>query len=227
MSYPKNPNQIVIQNEFYPHGLTEKDIWDYYEKNKPLILKNIIGRNIMFFIATDINKTVVKRKINESPIRLNYSNFNEIITGRTISIHSEMGMIENFGIVDVDVDDFHKAKLATLEVYHILNQYKLFTDVKIRYTGKTSFHVIVYFKRKVEVSYIKNMLEQYIKETPLINKFTMKHKRDIKTPNLDLYRNVYRAAFISEGSLSVDGLRCIEVNPRYLRTFRKELARIK
>lgn len=227
MGYPKNPNQIVVKNGFYPHGLTELDVWEYYEKNKAILLKNIIGRNIMLFISTDINETVVKRKIEGSPIRLNYSNYDEIITGRTISIHSEMMRDEKFGIIDIDSDNFVKAKDATLDVYHVFNTNKNFSDIKIRYTGKTSFHVIVHRKRSMDIRVIKNMMEQVIKESFLINKYTMTHKRNPNIPNLDLYRNVERAAFISEGSLSVDGLKCMEINPRYLRSFRKELAKIK
>ena len=60
MSKPENPNQVIVRNEFYPHGLTEFDVWDYYEKNKSTLLKNIIGRNIMFFIAIDIISFVHK-----------------------------------------------------------------------------------------------------------------------------------------------------------------------
>ena len=34
MGYPKNPDSIVLKNKYYPNGLKEIDIWNYYQKNK-------------------------------------------------------------------------------------------------------------------------------------------------------------------------------------------------
>ena len=39
MSYPQNPETLVIQNKYYPKGLREIDIWNYYQKNKNLLFK--------------------------------------------------------------------------------------------------------------------------------------------------------------------------------------------
>ena len=69
MSYPANPETIVIKNKFYPKGLREIDIWNYYQKAKVNILRNTINRDIMFFIMVDVNKPIVRRKGNNEFIR--------------------------------------------------------------------------------------------------------------------------------------------------------------
>ena len=53
---------IIIKNEFYPSGLTEYTIYNYYMKNKNIILNEINNREIMIFFASDMNKFIVRRK---------------------------------------------------------------------------------------------------------------------------------------------------------------------
>lgn len=224
--YPENPNTIVIQNEFYPNGLTEKNIWEYYNKNKNLILQETIGRDLILFIATDINKFIVKRRAKDRPyIQLNNSNYNSIITGRTVSIHSTMNKTSFFGIIDIDIDDFKQAKDATEEIYYYMLKAPFVNNVKIRFTGSTSFHIILYFKRILKIEYINNLIKEYLEKGNFIN-YTIKGKRSKGIVNLDLGRNIYKSGYISLYSLSTYGLKCIEVNIRYLHNFMKNKATI-
>ena len=117
MSYPQHPNTIVIINEYYPGGIKEIDIWNYYQRYKNSILKETMGRDLMFFIAVDLNQLVVLRKGRSTQfLRLTPRTYDTMITGRIISIHSTMFKAEDFGIIDIDTDDFNVAKSTAIDV---------------------------------------------------------------------------------------------------------------
>lgn len=227
MSYPQNPNTIIIKNEYYPTGLKEIDIWNYYQKVRTNLLKETIGKNLIVFFFIDTNKYIVMRKTKDKKlIKLNPSNYDIIISGRTISFHNVMDRYSNYGIIDIDTDDFNKAKDLTIELYHIFNQKKYIKDVKIIYTGKDSFHIRVFYPNEYKIEYIKQEILNDLNDIDSKNKFTIKAKRTKGTPNLDLQRNIYNAGYIALNSLSVDGLKCTEVPIRKIKMFRKEDVKI-
>lgn len=90
MSVPQHPDVIIVKNQYYPKGLREIDIWNYYQKVKPSLMREIMGRELIIFFATDTNKVIVIRNIKESLIRITPSTYDTIISGRTLSIHSCM-----------------------------------------------------------------------------------------------------------------------------------------
>jgi len=227
MSYPQNPDTIILQNEYYPEGLREIDIWNYYKKIKNQFLKETLGKTLIVFFATELNKTVVLRKQkNGKLIRLTPSDYDTIVSGRTLSFHTEMEKDSDFGIIDIDTDNFDLAKETTREIYNIISKAPFVEDVKIKYTGKNSFHLILEYKRKLWVNTGRESIYNFLIKNKVDNKYTISGKRTKNTPNLDLGRNYLRAGYITLGSLSVDGLRCMEIDQRFLRNFRKERAEI-
>ena len=226
MSFPKNPETIVIKNNFYPKGLREIDIWNYYQKNKNLILNETKLRQILFFIAIDINKFIISRKYKGEPIYLNMSTFDKFITGRTISIHSTMTSINSYGIIDIDIDDFKIAKEATTDVYYEMLKCKFVDSLKIKYTGKDSFHIICYFKRKLKMEFAKELLKEYLKNNDALKDYDVLGKRKKGVVNLDLSSNKIKGSYITLGSLSVLGLKAMEIDLKNLKYFKKEKAKI-
>jgi hypothetical protein len=224
MSYPEHPDTIIVKNEFYPGGLREIDIWNYYQKVKGPLLQQVSHRDLMFFIMVDTNKDIILRRGKEARfLRLNSPNYDTLITGRTISIHSTMKRNETFGIIDIDTDDFEEAKLAALKVYNTMTKTY---NVSIRFSGKNSFHVICNFGNERNIDGIRHGLENHLRATDLSRDYTIEHKRTKGIPNLDLAPNKFRGGFITLHSLSTIGLRCIEVDPGKIIRFRRELARI-
>ena len=61
MSAPKNPEIVVIKNKYYPAGLNEGRVWDYYQRYKFKVIDEINARPIMLWIFKDLNTTIVKR----------------------------------------------------------------------------------------------------------------------------------------------------------------------
>jgi hypothetical protein len=243
MPVPKNPDTIIVKNEYYPHGLREIDIWSHYHelKTKYKILNGTRGREIMFFLATDLNKTIVLRNMDKKPIRMTALNYDFLIGGRTLSIHATMNKTQDFGIVDVDVNmnEFQKAKEITFNAARFLERASFIDNVIIRFTGKSSFHIVCFYKKPLDVDRGKLILKNYLVEGNIIEpseddeedsedyEYTIRHQSIPNIPNLDLAPNKLKGAYIIEGSLSVIGLECMNVDIKRLKYFRKEQAIIK
>ena len=103
MSKPSNPYEIVIKNRFFPDGVTEQDLYQYWIKKKFEILRNLEGSRSIFYINGDLDKLIVRRylKANEQ-IKLIPENYDNVVTGRTVGILRVFDERSDFGIVDVD-----------------------------------------------------------------------------------------------------------------------------
>lgn len=231
MAYPKNPDTIVIKNAYYPQGLTELDIWEYYQSYKGSILNETRNRDVMFAIMTEVNKPVLKRKGSGGKyIRLTPQNYDETITGRTVAIYSTMTMYEQFGIIDIDIDPsdgFRWAIKATKDVYDfVIDKMPIVKSASIRFTGKSSFHVFCDFGRKLKIDTMKFMIEKFLRNSELSKSYTIEAKRRRGIPNLDLSPNKLNGAYITLNSLSLLGLKCVEVPYNKLMSFNPTMARI-
>lgn len=232
MSYPKNPETIIIKNKYYPQGIREIDIWNYYQKVKPLILKETMNRDIMFELMFENQKTIVRRKDSKGKfLRLTPKNYDNLITGRTTAIHSSMGSYEDIGIIDIDIspsDGFRWAKKAALEVYEfVMDKVPIVSSAYIKFTGKTSFHIVCEFGRKLKIDSVRFLLKKFLMQSDLATIYTIEAKRRPGVPNLDLYPNKYKGNFITLHSMSVLGLRCMEVPYTSLMSFDPNKARIR
>jgi len=229
MSDIKNPNTILIKNQYYPNGLTEERVWNYYAHRKSLILKEVQNRDLMVAIFTSENHHILKRAGKTSRfIRLNLKNYEEVIHPRVVTIYSTMMRNEDIGIIDLDTDNFEQGKSAAIEVYdYVLNKIPFVKDVEIRFTGKSSFHIFCHLIRKMRIDETRILLNKYLHLNPdFLKKYTISHKRTKGVVNLDLSPNKYRGAFITKHSLSLIGLKCMEVEPQKIKTFTKHMARI-
>lgn len=224
MSYPQHPKEIIVNNSFYPRGLTEIDIWNHYQYYKKSILEQSKNRDIMTFIKVDDNILVKRKGTSTKFIRLSNQNYDTIITGRTLSIHATMKRTENIGIVDIDTDNFNMAKEATIECYDVLKRFPIFIDLQIRFTGKTSFHIFCTLLKSMNIDAIRLLMLKIFKSSNISEKYTISKARSGNTPNIDLFRNSYRGGYIMLNSLSTIGLQCITVGYNELRNFTKERA---
>lgn len=228
MTIPQNPKTILIQNNFYPEGLKEIDIWEYYRLYKGPILNETRGKDLMLAIATDVNKIVLKRKgVETNFIRLTNSTYENIVHGRALTIYSTMKKYEDICVLDIDVDDFNKAKIATRDVFLTVSKSQLFNNAIIKYTGKQSFHIICKMGRKANIDSIRTMTETFLRKTNLIKQYDIEVKRRPGIPNIDIHINKFRGAYITLNSLSIWGLKCMEVPFNKLSSFQQTMAKIK
>ena len=222
---PEHPDTTVIKNEFYPDGLTQKQIYQYYISQKKTILKNTDNREVMIFFNVGLNKFIIKRKASKDElIKLTSENYDTIISGRTVSIHSTMNQQENFGIIDLDFNDFETVKNATIEVYDYL--FKSNKNLEIRFTGKTGFHIIYYNTKKFDINYIKKYLNTMLTDSDLFPKYNINISRSTQKVNIDLSSNKFRGGFITPNALSILGLKCMTISRKQLEKFNRKEAKI-
>ena len=232
MSYPENPNTIVIKNKYYPKGLTELDVWNYYQGFKVPILNQTRNRDMMFGIMVDTNKPVIRRRGKDQKfVRLDPKNYDQVITGRTVVLYSTMEMYERQGIIDIDIDPndgFRWAQKTTLDVFDfVMDKMPIVKKASIRFTGKSSFHIVCDFGAKYKVDVIRFMLQKFLRNSDLSRIYTIEAKRRPGIPNLDLSPNKIRGAYITLNSLSLLGLRCVEVPYNKVKSFDPRMATVK
>jgi len=182
-------------------------------------------------IMVDVNKPVLRRRgKGQDWIRLTPQNYDDVITGRTVVVYSSMGQYEDFGIIDVDVTDydgFKWAKKVTSDVYDfVMDKMPGVRTAQIRFTGKTSFHVVCEFNRKMKIDSIRFLLDRLLRQSDLAKAYTISGKRKAGIPNLDLSPNKMRGNYITLNSLSIIGLRCMEVSYNQITGFDPNKARI-
>ena len=83
------------------------------------------------------------------------------------------------------------------------------------------------FGRKMKIDAIRYLLEKFLRQSDLAKVYTIESKRRPGIPNLDLAPNKYRGNYITYNSLSILGLKCIEVSYNSLMSFNPSNARIK
>lgn len=228
MRYPEHPDTIILKNKFYPKGLREIDVWNYYQKEKFKILKETQGRDLMLAVMTEINKPVLLRRGTQTQfIRLNTSNYDNIVHSRIISIYSTMRRAEDIAIIDIDCENFKRAQVATIEAFEfVVTKLPMVQTVKIKFTGKTSFHICCKLGKKYNIDSIRMLMRKFLLESDLAKKYTIEHKRIRGIPNLDLSPNKFRGAYITLYSLSIIGLKCMEIDHGRLLSFDPHHAKI-
>ncbi len=230
MGYPENPKTIIVKNTFYPRGLTELDIWNYYDSFRGRFLQSTKNRDLTVLIVIDINKIVLRRNIKGKTIRLTPQNYDKIITGRTIGFYSAMTSTEQFGIIDVDIhesDGFRWARKVTADVYdYVMDKMPIVRTASIRFTGKNSFHIICDFGRKMKIDTIRFMLRKFLQNSELSKVYTIEGKRRSGIPNLDLSPNKRNGNYITLHSLSAIGLKCMEIPYNQLSSFDPRRAKV-
>ena len=226
MSAPQNPDTIIIKNKMYPKGLTEGQVWKYYQNYKGVILNNVRGREIMFAIMVELNKSIMKRRgVGFDVIQLNNNNYDTIMTGRTVTIYPTMKAYEDFCVIDIDTDNWTKAQEVTAYIYEVMQKADFIIDSKILYTGKNAFHIHCKLRNKYPINKLKTLVLDHIQRN-YISTFTIQHKRTALKPNIDLSPNKFNGAYIAEGSLSIWGLKCMPVHINKLKSFKQWMAKI-
>lgn len=228
---PSNPLNILIKNQFYPKGLTEIELYNFWQKQKDIILKNT-SSEVFFFFSNKLNESVIKRhNTSDNFIKLNSINYDKLITSHIVGIISTMDKRSKFGIVDIDspkIDEisssseFNEIKQATQKVFDYFSK---FNKCQIYYTGKNGFHVYVYFDRSMSPDQIKSYLTNRINENKdLLLDYTFQSKRTDSKINLDLSPNKKSGGYITPGSINKIGLIC--TNVKNLQSFNREDCKI-
>lgn len=169
-NYPEHPETILLKNEYYPKGLKEKDVWNYYDKMKLKILPYLKGRKILLRMIVGKGKDLVVRhdpKTNKFITISDEKEFDRWNNGRVVSFYTEMKAKDNFVRVDLDANEkfpFSRVKDVATEIYNLLKKNKFIKNVGIKYSGRVGFHIVAEFLDKVSTGDLRKEIDELKKE---------------------------------------------------------------
>jgi len=232
--YPEHPDTVVVQSEFYPKGLTEADVWGYYDREKDEIVAELKGHDVMLVIKAD--GEVYRRHPDskeESIIIDSAVDFDRYNNGRTVEFHKVVADSTGYGYVDVDPKEdvaFEKTKKIATDVHDLLAEQPDVSGVDLAYSGGRGFHV---YPRYVQAKptdqarkELKSLMDEYIEQSG-DEKLTTGIARENDMIRLDT-STLHRAGSLRVfGSLNArTGLKCLPVARNALPGFKKESAKI-
>jgi len=211
-SFPNNPDDVILTNKFYPNGLTEREIYNYYMTAKAKILGWIKNRQCVFFLRIG-NELVVRRKINGRDIKLTDSNYEKMITGRTLQILVERPTTSNYFVVDIDAGDgvsFPDMQKAIESAKNLISKAIRITNWELLFSSPRGRHLIGHMPRSFASKDMITKLTEILSEQEevLVNV----KGRHPGTINYDLTPNYKRGVHIAKYSLTKEGLICDDMN---------------
>lgn len=226
MPVPEHPETVIIKNNFYPSGLNERNIWDFYQKNKNRIIKEIGAKPVLLWITIDMNTTIVKRKIFNQSFTITEKNYDKIITGRTLSISSELDNNTNIFIIDIDPGPTAlepQIKDATKKLLDSpVGNLPYISNTRVISTSK-GYHIHFIMKKKMNITTVRkvvlNMLNIEFRGSYLINEKNPKGSEI----NFDLTPTTIHGGHQVPFALCRNGLQALDVTGR-LETFDRRSA---
>lgn len=228
MGVPEHPDTIVIQNEYYPKGLKQIQVWNHYKKYKFKILEEVQNRPILIFIFVEINTPIIKRFNKFRAIRLNSENYENYITGRTVSLSVEQEKNKlNYLCIDIDAG---KEILEENKKECVDNVLRIFRNIKsINKTrvilSANSYHVYGYLKNPMRNDEAVYFLRDKLQSDPIIKKLyriSSRIRTDESLINLDLSPMYSRGSHTVPLALNRNGLICMDVTKNWRTIQRKD-----
>ena len=232
-AFPKHPDTIIVKAEYYPDGLTEEEIWTYYDGVKEGIVKELNNQPTMLVIKVD--GQVYKRNDESGhPIMIkDIASFDKYNTGRVVEYHKVIGENSKYGFIDIDpneVPSWDKVKQVTGEVYKKISSLPDVDRVDIAFSGGRGFHLYPYFKEERSINDLRTELEEfldmYISDSGYADLTTGRLVGDyaIRLDTSTLHRT---GSLRVPGSLNANtGLKCTKLSLGKLMNFEKEFAMI-
>lgn len=220
--YPAHPANVVFKNKFYPNGLTELQIYQYYLSNKKKLLSWIGDRSVAFLLRLEQDKTVLIRNQKGKPIYLNESNFDDLITGRTNVIYVTHPESTDYWVVDIDVGpnlNISHAKKALQIAMHEIHPDAIEKQGSTGYeailTSPRGIHLIGYLQTQSNIDLLRAGLESELNRiVSIVNqkstiKFTVNVKgRHPSKINFDLSSMYPNTLHMARYSLTKEFLIC-------------------
>jgi hypothetical protein len=233
---PDHPEKIKIKSEYYPKGISEQEIYDYWKSVESKLLPALKDYYVMTYIQADGNIIRKRNDENGNPIKVitpeDYEKY--IATGGTVEVHTVLPE-DRTKVAWVDIDPkgqvpFEKTKDITQEVSEMVGDMDQVSDTQIRFSGGRGFHIIMTLHSPVEINQIKASLKEtllgYI-EVKRDAKITTGVTKDPEGIRLDISTLNKLGSIRAPYSLNATtGLADVPLKIEDLATFQKDNARI-
>ena len=227
---PEHETTVIVQpNEFYPNGINEKQIYDYYQSKKNDILSELNGQEVLTVLKAD--GLIIKRHLDDEFITMSPELFDTLNNGRNAEFHLVIGKTADYYFADVDPREefpFEKTKEIVGELAEVFSDIENVGEVEVVFSGGRGFHIYGYTKDEMDVETarvnLKELVEGYLrdKKDPSL---TMGVTKNLKSCRIDISTYHEKGSLRAKWSLNAKtGLMCIPVDD--LGKFSKEQATI-
>ena len=215
MPYPSEPDKLIINN------LTTKTLYEYYQSVKNNIIKECDLRPVLLFNKYDNTQDfTVVRKHNNSQIILNKNNYEDIISGYTVSISVESqypGKLLKQKLIDIDHNNASEKSLKEC----VKSLYTFYKEYECHITNSS-----IGYHFRVDIRKHPNYKVLAITEMELKKEFDSKYlinsklrKKPLGSINLDLVAMNERGSLTVPYSLNRNGSICSYISIKDLDGF--------
>lgn len=227
-----HPDTIIIPpNEYYPKGLREIDIHNYYQSVAPKIVNQYADNGLEGLIVLKVEDGLVMRRhahIEAMDITSEEA-LADVNRGRTVEFHFAVGPTTKLAWLDLDPkEEFHieDAKKVATELIPRLEDLSDVLRVEPRFSGKTGFHLICHLHSSINTDEARQMMkdvaETYIQKTDQMDTLTTKATDNPRMMRID-YSTLHDAGGLrlTHSLAYPTGLICMSLGPEQLRNFQK------
>lgn len=168
--FPSHSETLIIKpNKYYEKGLTEQNIWDFYDKVKYKLFKQLKGRTTLLKIQLP-GKLIIKRNDkNGRPFQIkSLKDIDRLNSGRTVEWHIVIDKpITKWFWVDIDAHknySFKKTKRLAEYIKNILNKYLNPKWIKVKYSGSRGWHILGRLRKNKNVNRLRNEIIKIMEE---------------------------------------------------------------
>lgn len=244
----EHPDTVIIPpNEWYPEGLTEQQVANYYDRVKPLLVKQYQDLNAegLVVMKTDGTPIVRRNSFNVQAMDLkNPEAIDKLNRGRTVEFHFALGKTTKVVWVDLDPNPefpFEDVKFIALDLQDAMQEIlgsgggpMKGVKTEIRFSGRSGFHILHYLAQEMDADdarvSMKNFVGGYIQRVKMYrgdDRLTEKVTKDPKQMRLDYSTLHDRGGLRSSYSLAFPtGLICLPIPTNQVMMFKKEDATI-
>jgi len=235
----EHPDTVIIPpNEFYQQGVTERDIYGYYNRVAPALIDQYVKYDLDGMVLMKVDdKTIMKRHASIEVLSMkvgDQSAFDKLNRGRTVEFHGAIGSETRLVWCDLDPKEefpFEDVKSIAAELAQSFEQSDLdLIDIEIRFSGKSGLHVYGILEHPIDTDDASNLMEKIIQEyldRKQDDRLTMSITKDPGQMRLDISTLRETGALRAAYSLAYPtGLVCLPIPPSQLSEFEKSDATI-
>ena len=212
-NYPPHPDDIIYKDKNFSDGIKEIDVWNYWISVKRKLVNWINGRNVTFLLRID-DKLIIKRNVNDRPIKLTLANYDQLISGRTNVVYVTHPKITNYIVIDIDIGEgLSKSNALTALKFcrKILDKEYNVARFEALHSSSKGIHLIAYLHRLVKLDSLRIELEELLRNSVPEGILVNVKGRGEGTINLDLTPMYSNNIHIARYSLTKDFFICDDV----------------
>jgi hypothetical protein len=171
-------NKWFIVNSYFPshpdnklNGLTERDVWEYYEKNKNKIFPYVKNRYVLFRLKTDNGFIILRKdpKTKEDIKIKTIEDYDKYNNGRNVEWHIVIPS-KRTDILYIDLDPkekFDRSKINDIikDIIDNINDYiKNIKNIEVFKSGGRGYHIFIFLNKPMDVDKARKLLKRLAKD---------------------------------------------------------------